>query len=96
LLNFPYLCGVMEMKEPFDIELHGIIYSVFPEEDKTYTIFKEGFEYVQIQHDAESQWLKLDPQSGIPLFGMDEEVNSLGAIIQIYETEGIPDADEEE
>ena len=39
------------MQEPFDIELKGIIYSVFPEEEDTYTIFKEGVEYVKIQKD---------------------------------------------
>ena len=69
------------MKDPFDIEIQGITYSVFPEEEHTYTIFKEGVEYIQIQQDAERSWLKLDPQSGIPLFGMDEEVNAIGAEI---------------
>lgn len=71
------------MKEPFDIEIHGITYSVFPEETDTYTIFKEGVEYIQITKDTDTQWLKLDPESGIPLFGMDEEVNLIGqAIVQ--------------
>lgn len=69
------------MKEPFDIELFGITYSVFPEETDTYTIFKEGIEYLQILKDTESQWLKLDPESGIPLFGLDEEVNNIGRAI---------------
>lgn len=70
-----------QMNDPFDIEIYGVIYSVFPEEKDTYTIFKEGKEYVQIMRDTDSNWLKTDPQSGIPLFGMDEEVNSIGARI---------------
>ncbi|HZH54739.1 MAG TPA: hypothetical protein VFD72_03740 [Sphingobacteriaceae bacterium] len=69
------------MKEPFDIELFGITYSIFPEEKDTYTIFKEGIEYIQIQKDSERLWLKLDPQTGIPLFGLDEEVNNIGRAI---------------
>lgn len=69
------------MKEPFDIELFGITYSVFPEEKDTYTVFKEGVEYIQILKDSERHWLKLDPESGIPLFGMDEEVNHIGRAI---------------
>jgi hypothetical protein len=85
----------MEMKEPFDVIIHGVNYAVFPEEEGTYTIFKEGVEYVQIQHDAQSQWLKLDPQSGIPLFGMDEEINRLGAEIQAHlSAEGLDDEEE--
>ncbi len=72
----------MEMKEPFDIEIGEIVYSVFPDEEDTYTIFKEGKEYVQIIKDTGSTWLKLSPETGLPLFGMDEEVNLIGAEIQ--------------
>lgn len=71
----------MEMQEPFDIELNNIVYSVFPDEKDTYTIFKEGKEYVQIIKDTETTWLKLSPETGLPMFGMDEEVNLLGAEI---------------
>ncbi|MBP3943109.1 hypothetical protein J5U18_05960 [Sphingobacteriaceae bacterium WQ 2009] len=71
----------MEMKEPFDIEIAGVEYAVFPEEEDTYTIFKDGKEYVQIIKDTDTQWLKLSPESGLPLFGMDEEVALLGAEI---------------
>ena len=72
----------MEMKEPFDIEIGEIVYSVFPDEEDTCTIFKEGKEYVQIIKDTGSTWLKLSPETGLPLFGMDEEVNLIGAEIQ--------------
>jgi len=71
----------MEIQEPFDIEVGEITYSVFPEEKDTYTIFKDGKEYVQIIKDTETSWLKLDPESGLPLFGMEEEINLIGAEI---------------
>lgn len=68
----------MEMQEPFDIEIGNSIYSIFPDEKDSYTVFKEGKEYVQIIKDTDTQWLKLDPETGIPLFGMDEEINLIG------------------
>ncbi|WP_254526522.1 MULTISPECIES: hypothetical protein [unclassified Sphingobacterium] len=71
----------MEMQEPFDIEVGGVTYSVFPDEEDTYTVFKDGKEYVQIIKDTETTWLKLNPESGLPLFGMDEEINLIGAEI---------------
>ncbi|WP_140937718.1 hypothetical protein [Sphingobacterium lumbrici] len=68
----------MELQEPFDIEIADIVYSVFPDEKDAYTIFKEGKEYIQIIKDTETNWLKLSPETGLPLFGMDEEVNAIG------------------
>lgn len=69
------------MQEPFDISINGFIYSVFPEEDDTYTIFKEGTEYLKMQKDEE-RWLKLDPQTELPRFEEDEEVNQIGSAIK--------------
>ncbi|HLQ99477.1 MAG TPA: hypothetical protein VK102_03810 [Sphingobacterium sp.] len=66
------------MQEPFDIELFDTVYSIFPEEKDTYTVFKEGKEYIQIIRDEGDHWLKANPETGLPLFGMDEEVNLLG------------------
>lgn len=66
------------MQEPFDIEIGDIVYSVFPDEKDTYTIFKDGQEYVQIIKDTETSWLKLHPETGLPMFGMDEEVILIG------------------
>lgn len=65
-------------QEPFDIEIGNIIYSVFPEEKDVYLIFKEGKEYVKIVKDTETSWLKLNPETELPMFGMDEEVNLIG------------------
>jgi hypothetical protein len=70
------------MEEPFDINLGRIVYSVFPEEDGVYAIFKEGIEYMKIQRDTEQVWLRLDPETDLPLFGEDEEVNRIGMEIQ--------------
>lgn len=72
------------MNEPFDLEINGIIYSVFPEGEDIYAIFKEGIEYVKIQKDTEAHWLKLDPETEIPLFDNDEEVNTIGREIEGY------------
>lgn len=69
------------MIEPFDLVVHGTAYAIFPEEENTYTIYKEGKEYLQIQKDTDTQWLKLDPESGLPRFGLDEEVNAIGRAI---------------
>ena len=74
-------------KEPFDIEVYGTVYSVFPEEDASYTIFKNGEEYLHIVKDSESDWIKLDMETSMPLFGIDEEVNLLGRKILEYEKE---------
>lgn len=74
------------MKEPFDIEIFNRSYAVFPEEDDTYTIFKEGIEYLHIQKDTETTWLKLDPETGTHLFGLDEEVNLIGKAINDYQS----------
>ena len=65
------------MQEPFDINIGSITYSVFPEEDNIYTIFKEGQEYLKMQRDEE-RWLKLDPNTELPRFEEDEEVNTIG------------------
>ena len=75
------------MQEPFDIELEGITYSVFPEEEDTYTIFKEGVEYMKIQKDTEEHWLKLDDETDLPLFHEDIEVNMIGKEIANYKEE---------
>ena len=75
------------MNEPFDIEINGITYSVFPEGEDIYAIFKEGIEYLIIQKDTEAHWLKLDPQTEMPLFDNDAEVNAIGQEIEAYKEE---------
>jgi hypothetical protein len=72
------------MTEPFDLEINGIVYSVFPEGEDIYAIFKEGMEYIKILKDTEAHWLKLDPATEMPLFDNDEEVNAIGREIAVY------------
>lgn len=72
------------MTEPFDIELGVITYSVFPEGEDIYAIFKDGAEYIKIQKDTELHWLKLDPETEMPLFDNDDEVNRIGREIEAY------------
>ncbi|MDB5136506.1 MAG: hypothetical protein JWP37_3109 [Mucilaginibacter sp.] len=74
-------------EEPFDIEIGVITYSVFPEGEDIYAIFKDGIEYVKIQKDTEQHWLKLDPATEMPLFDNDEEVNTIGRQIEAYREE---------
>lgn len=74
-------------KEPFDIEIENVTYSVFPEEQDVYLIFKEGEEYVKILKDTDTSWLKLHPESDLPMFGMDEEVSLIGKrIVEILKS----------
>ncbi|MBD1434038.1 MULTISPECIES: hypothetical protein [Sphingobacterium] len=65
-------------QEPFDIAIGEIVYAVFPEEKDVYLVFKEGKEYVKIVKDTDTSWLKLNPETELPMFGMDEEVNLIG------------------
>lgn len=75
------------MQDPFDIEINGITYSIFPEGEDIYAVFKEGEDYLRIQKDTESHWLKLDPETEMPFFDNDEEVNNIGREIAAYKEE---------
>ncbi len=75
------------MEEPFDLEIGAVTYSVFPEGDDMYTIFKEGVEHVKIQKDTEQQWIKLDSETELPTFETDAEINLIGREILIYKAE---------
>ena len=80
------------MQQPFDIAIGEIDYAVFPEGNDTYVIFKDGKEYVSIQKDTDLQWIKLDPETGTPIFETDDEINAIGHEIIAY----IPEEEEEE
>jgi len=79
------------MQEPFDITIGAIDYAIFPEGNDTYVVFKDGKEYVQIQKDTDSQWLKLDAETALPLFEENEEINAIGREIAAY----VPEEEEE-
>lgn len=80
--------------QPFDLELNDINYAVFPEGDETYTIYKDGKEYLQIQKDNGEQWIKFDKETGTPVFEADDEVNALGKLILAYKE--LPEEEEED
>lgn len=80
------------MQQPFDISIGDVDYAVFPEGNDTYVIFKNGKEYVHIQKDTDLQWLKLDPETAIPVFEIDEEINNIGKEIMAY----VPEEEDEE
>ncbi len=81
------------MQLPFDISIGNVIYSIFPEEADTYTVFKEGVEHFKIQKDTDEVWMKLNPETDLPMFDQDEEVNRIGRLIAEHREE---DDDEEE
>lgn len=79
--------------QPFDLEIGDDFYAVFPEGGETFTIFKNGNEYAQIQKDEGTLWLKLDKETGTPNFEPDDEINRLGQLIEAYKD--MPDDDEQ-
>jgi len=88
------------MQEPFDITIGTTDYAIFPEGNDTYVVFKDGKEYVEIQKDTDSQWLKLDAETALPLFEEDEEINAIGREIMAYvpeekDEDELEDTDEE-
>ena len=80
------------MQQPFDLVIGNIDYAVFPEGNDTYVIFKNGKEYASIQKDTELQWLRLDPETTLPVFEKDDEINRIGQAIVAY----VPDEDDDE
>ena len=82
--------------EPFDIRVGKIDYAVFPEGEDTYTIFKDGKEYLQIQKDTASIWLRLDYKTEMPIFEENEEVNAIGQQIEAYKETPQEDEEDEE
>lgn len=80
------------MQQPFDLTIANIDYAVFPEGNDIYVIYKEGKEYIHIQKDTDTQWIKLDPETATPIFETNEEINSIGAGILAY----VPEEEDEE
>jgi hypothetical protein len=80
------------MQDPFDVLVNGVVYSVFPEEDNVYTIFKAGTEFGKIEKDTENLWLKLNPETELPMFDNDAETNRIGQAITNY----VPEEEDED
>lgn len=75
------------MQEPFDISAGESIYAIFPEENETFTIFKDGKEYLRMQREENKQSIKLDPETDMPVFGEDREVVVIGLEINLFQEE---------
>ncbi len=90
--------NTITMQEPFDVLVGGIVYSVFPEEDNVYTIFKAGSEFGKIEKDTDNVWLMLNPETETPMFGDIPEVDAIGQAIMNYvpEEEEVEDDDDNE
>lgn len=86
---------MQELQEPFDVLVGGVVYSVFPEEDNVYTIFKAGTEFGKIEKDTDNVWLLLDPETDTPLFDNNTEVDAIGQAITNYVPEEDDDEDED-
>ncbi|MES2829146.1 MAG: hypothetical protein V4687_13365 [Bacteroidota bacterium] len=84
------------MQQPFDLHIKNIDYAVFPEGEDTYVIFKDGLEYVTIQKDTDLQWIKLDAETGTPVFETDDEINSIGKEILAHVPEEEEEGDDED
>ncbi|QHS57439.1 hypothetical protein GWR56_18515 [Mucilaginibacter sp. 14171R-50] len=82
------------MQDPFDILVNGIVYSVFPEEDNVYTIFKAGNEFGKIEKDTDNVWLMLHPETETPMFNNNAEVDAIGQAINNYVPEEEDDDDD--
>lgn len=80
------------MQQPFDLVIGNVSYAVFPEGNDTYVIFKNGKEFVSIQKDTDTQWLTLDPETALPVFEINDEINRIGQAILSH----IPEEEEEE
>ncbi|MEH6307032.1 hypothetical protein RYH73_15395 [Olivibacter sp. CPCC 100613] len=77
----------MQTKEPFDITLNHIDYAIFPEEEDIYTVYKDGIEYMKVMKDTANSWIKLDPETELPRFEADDEINAIGKEIIAYEAQ---------
>ncbi|MBL4677863.1 MAG: hypothetical protein JKY70_16920 [Mucilaginibacter sp.] len=84
------------MQEPFDILVSGVVYSVFPEEDNIYTIFKAGQEFGKIEKDTDNVWIMLNPETETPMFGDIPEVDAIGQAITNYVPEEEDDDTQDE
>lgn len=83
---------MQELQEPFDVLVNGVVYSVFPEEDNIYTIFKAGTEFGKIEKDTDNVWLLLHPETDTPLFDNNNEVDAIGQAITNY----VPEPEDED
>lgn len=72
----------MPMLDPFYVKVNNILYEVVPEEDRTFTIFKWGQEYMQILRNKNLKWMRIDYKTDLPIVEINDEVEDLGLAIE--------------
>jgi hypothetical protein len=72
------------MEESFFAKLHGIIYEIIPEEDRIFTIFKQGDEHIQMLKNKNNKWMRIDYKTDLPIVEENHEVEDLGKLIESY------------
>ena len=70
------------MLDSFYVKVNGIIYEVVPEEERTFTIFKFGTEYMQILRNKNKKWMRIDYKTDLPIVEINDEVEDLGLAIE--------------
>lgn len=72
------------MLEPFHFKLRNLIYEVVPEEDNTFTIFRNGDEYLQMLKNRNNKWMRIDYKTDLPILEENDEVEDIGKVIDKY------------
>lgn len=72
------------MDESFFIKVNGIIYEIIPEEEGTFTIFKDDAEYMQMLRNKNKKWMRIDYKTDEPILEENKEVEDVGRLIDRY------------
>ena len=75
------------MDESFFIKVNGIIYEIIPEEEGTFTIFKDDAEYMQMLRNKNKKWMRIDYKTDEPILEENKEVEDVGRLIDRYLSE---------
>lgn len=70
------------MLDSFYLKVNGMVYEVIPEEDRTFTIFKNGTEYMQILRNQNKKWMRIDYKTDQPIVEINQEVEDIGMAIE--------------
>jgi len=72
------------MDESFFIKVNGIIYEIIPEDEGTFTIFKDDAEYMQMLRNKNKKWMRIDYKTDEPILEENKEVEDVGRLIDRY------------
>ena len=72
------------MDESFFIKVNGIIYEIIPEEEGTFTIFKDDAEYMKMLRNKNKKWMRIDYKTDEPILEENKEVEDVGRLIDRY------------